>query len=298
MAINRRRAPSSLISSQKKLGGHKTEVVYALLINGTVIHGTQKGDVQDRINNLHSVKSGKKWQIFLYGYNRISNCLHLNMLLPCLDAFPAEYSTYLVDRETCIAFKEDYISQHGRNAAANLTNDAISKIIGNNCYIQAKNKLMAATLNVKTKLEEKEILRAFLDEAIFNNGEVTYLAILDTTFKKDNIFKVFHRLDVLEILSNKLVPAVSVAGKVADDYNVNGQKTLLKYIKPNGSLKNIIEIEIRNDSNSHYRQVRFNMYSKDALGLLINDSLTAEVKNYGDQTILYGKSIEAFIYQS
>ena len=63
--INRRRAPSSEISSQKKRSGHQTEIEYAELINGEVIKGTQKGDVKDRNGNLYSVKSGKKWQVFL-----------------------------------------------------------------------------------------------------------------------------------------------------------------------------------------------------------------------------------------
>ena len=37
------------------------------------------------------------------------------------------------------------------------------------------------------------------------------------------------------------------------------------------SQKNIVEIEIRNDSEIHYKQVRFNMYSKDALFLLTRE---------------------------
>ena len=70
--------------------------------------------------------------------------------------------------------------------------------------------------------------------------------------------------------------------------NHRAQKTIFKYIN-NGKLKNIVEIEIRNDSKNHYRQVRFNMYSKDALSLLLSktkDSSGQKI-NKSDNAILY-----------
>ena len=45
--INRRRSPSSEISRDKKLSGHKNEEIFAELINAQVLKGTQKGDVKD-----------------------------------------------------------------------------------------------------------------------------------------------------------------------------------------------------------------------------------------------------------
>ena len=72
MTINRRRAPSSKISSEKKKSGHRNEVIFASLINGDIKKGTQKGDVEDESGALYSIKSGKKWQIFLYTLGRIS----------------------------------------------------------------------------------------------------------------------------------------------------------------------------------------------------------------------------------
>ena len=63
MTINRRRAPSSQISSEKKISGHSREYEFSELIEGSVISGTQKGDVKKN-NDLFSVKGGKKWQIF------------------------------------------------------------------------------------------------------------------------------------------------------------------------------------------------------------------------------------------
>jgi len=108
MTINRRRAPSSAISSEKKLNGHKQESSYAIIIGGDTIKGTGKGDVKDKNGNLHSVKSGKKWQIFLYGYERISNSRHLKILRPCLDSFTSNATQYFKDRIKCIELKENF----------------------------------------------------------------------------------------------------------------------------------------------------------------------------------------------
>ena len=53
----------------------------------------------------------------------------------------------------------------------------------------------------------------------------------------------------------------SVGGQGIDDINLDGQKTIIKY------KTNIIELEIRNDSINHYRQVRFNMKREKAIDL-------------------------------
>jgi hypothetical protein len=267
--INRRRAPSSAISSEKKLVGHERENNYAALIGGQVIHGIQKGDIRDKNGKFHSVKSGKKWQVFLYAYKRISNCRTLNILQPCLDAFTDDYNQYIKDREECIGFKEKYVREQGREAAKNLSNDDVVKRLGQNTYMQAKEQLAETTQSVCEKLYDKILLHNFLNEAIFNNEEVEYLAIKDTHYKRDGLFKVFAKEDVLNILVERLSPAISKAGRVPEDYNVAGQKTLLRY-QNNRKPKNIVEIEIRNDSSVHYRQVRFNMYSKDTLYLLLS----------------------------
>jgi len=268
MTINRRRAASSAISSAKKKSGHKNEEIYASLIEGEVIKGTQKGDVKDQLDFQYSVKSGKKWQIFLYGHDRIESSKYLRILKPSLEAFPTKSEIYFQDRIRCIEFKEAYVKQHGREAARTLSNAEIIQAIGHNEYVNSKTKLAKASAGVIKFLEDKVFLRKFLAEALFNNNEVSYLAIRDSTYKQDNIFKTFDREDVLDIFSGSLAPAISKAGNVPEDFNVPGQKTLLRYTQNGSSEKNIVEIEIRNDSATHYRQVRFNMYSKDALFLL------------------------------
>jgi len=290
MTINRRRAPSSKISSEKKRKGHKNEDIFASLINGEVIKGTQKGDVKDRNEKLHSVKSGKKWQIFLYSYSRISQSLNLNILKYCQDSFPSDYQTYLSDREKCIAFKENYIKTNGRTAAKSLSNEEVSKNIGKNLYESSKYFLKDNTLKVCDTLKDKTKLRNFYNEALFNNDEVDYLTIKDNQNISDNLFLIFDKNDVLNILVESTFVSTSKAGNVPEDFNVDGQKVLICYKQASGKSKNIIEIEVRNESESKYRSIRFNMYSKDTLSLLNN--LNSIKLN--DNIIVYGEAIPKF----
>ena len=271
MAINRRRAASSAVSSERKLTGHRNEDDFSSLIEGHVISGTQKGDVRDGIDFLYSVKSGKKWQIFLYTHDRIENSKYLSVLTPCLDAFTENATKYFSDRTKTIAFKEQFLEKNGKKAIKELTNEEVYQQLGPNEYIEAKNRLRNSNLIASEKLKDKIFLRNFLAEAIFNNEEVTFLAIKDSTLKKDDIYNVFHREDVLKTFTAALTPGVSRAGYVSIDFNVDGQKTLLCYEKSNGVKKNLVEIEIRNDSDDHYRKVRFNMYSRDALTILLQE---------------------------
>ena len=291
MPVKKRRAASTKISREKKLTGHQNEFDYADMISGERIKGTKKGDVLDKSGNQHSVKGGKKWQVFLYGYERISQSKHLKILTPCLESFTMDAPLYFRDREFCLEYKEEYIKKHGREKARNLSNSDVKRRFKDNAYIEAKEKLSDSTQAVYEKLLEKIELTKFLREAMFNGIEVSFLAIKDDTYKKDNIYKVFEREQVLDIFSKELFPAISKAGSVPEDYNVAGQKTLLCYEREKGKSKNIVEIEIRNDSLQHYREVRFNMYSKDALTILLRNikgesckGLIPGVLTFGDAT--------------
>ena len=289
--INRRRAPSKKISSEKKLAGHKKEVIFANIIGGKVIKGTQKADVEGKNGLLYSIKSGKKWQVFLYGYDRISNSKYLNILKPCLDCFPTDYNKYKQDREICIAYKEEHVKIFGKDATKNLKNESIIQAIGLNAYIKSKTKLGKETDSISQLLQDKKVLRNFLGEAFFNNNEVDLLSIFDTNYNCDERFKIFSKDDVLDTFAEYLTPSISKAGRVPEDYNVEGQKVLLRYRKNDGKIKNIVEIEIRNDSSTHYRQIRFNMYSKDALYLLLNNLNNSSFKTYNEKIYIYDKAI-------
>ena len=290
MTINRRRSPSSKISSEKKKAGHKNEVTFAKLIGGDVKKGTRKGDVLDRSGNLHSVKGGKKWQIFLYTLGRISKCLHLNILKQCIESFPDNYDQYLKDRISCISYKETFKEKNGNEAAKLLTNEDVTKNIGDNVYVNAKYLLKKETEIVSNLLQDKIVLKNFYKEAIFNNNEVNFFTIKDTHYKKDGLFKVFTKDDVLDVLTELTYPSNSAAGRVAIDFNVPGQKTLLRYKDSNGKYKNIVEIEVRNESKIKYRLLRFNMKSKDALYLLCK----LPSKKLNDKILTFGQANEKF----
>lgn len=288
MTINRRRAPSSEVSREKKQGGHTNEAEYALLIGGKTIPGVGKGDVLDNRGKSHSVKSGKKWQVFLYRYDRIEGSRYLCELKACLDAFTIDYPRYVGDRNKCIEKKENLVEERGRAAVGRMTNDEIKDALGSNEYVKAKERLAGATLRVSRKLEDKTFLRQFLAEAIFNKSEVSYLAVKDGAH-----FKVFAASDVLEHLVARIFPATSKAGRVPEDYNVDGQKVLLRYAKGKGH-KNLVEIEIRNDSEQHYREVRFNMYSKDFLAIMLGKEPGLSPMKYCEGVVLYGDAIQLF----
>tara|TARA_B100000575_G_C23027556_1_gene591689 strand:- start:29 stop:922 length:894 start_codon:yes stop_codon:yes gene_type:complete len=290
MTINRRRAPSSKISSDKKKLGHKNEEIFAKLINGTVKKGTRKGDVVGGLETVYSVKSGKKWQIFLYTLDRITNCSNLSILKPCLESFPENYDLYEKDRVICISYKETYLKKYGKDITKKLSNEDVIDILNDNLYINAKYTLCKNTKIVSKLLDNKSVLKDFYSEAIFNNDEVKFLIIKDTHYKKDGLFKVFTKNDVLKILTEFTYPSVSKAGKVPQDFNVDGQKILLCYDKIPGVSKNIVEIEVRNDSKIKYRLLRFNMYSKDALHLL--EKLPS--KKFNDKIQTFGEANEEF----
>jgi hypothetical protein len=290
MPINRRRSPSSKISSEKKRDGHKNEVIFASLIKGEVIKGTQKGDVKDSFNNSYSVKGGKKWQIFLYTRKRIKESIYLNILQPCIDSFPNDYEKYLKDRVTCISFKEKYILENGREAGKLLSNEKVIKKLGENVYFSSKILLNKNNIIISKKLLDKEVLKNFYNEALFNNNEVKFLTIKDNRIKDRNVFKIFTKDDVLNILTEKTFPQISKAGRVPEDLNIEGQKILLCYKKDNGIFKNIVEIEVRNESEDKYRLLRFNMYSKDALDLL--EKLPKKLIN--NSIITYGDANDKF----
>ncbi len=290
MSVKKRRAASSETSREKKLGGHQNEQDFADLIGGQRIVGTKKGDVNDPQGRKYSVKSGKKWQIFLYSYERILKSNFLNVLTPCLEAFTTDAELYFVDREICLRYKESYIEKHGREKAKILKNEDIKKKFSNNEYIKSKDKLAISTLTVCENLKQASNRRNFLQEAIFNGEEVDFLAVKDDSFRCDGSYRVYQRDEVLSILSSELIPGVSNAGNVPEDYNVGGQKTLLRYKTISGTEKNIVEIEIRNDSVQHYREVRFNMYSKDTLILLDKHLGAKPSKSLGKGVLAIGSA--------
>lgn len=110
----------------------------------------------------------------------------------------------------------------------------------------AKQNLKPYMRELSGKLQNPMRLRAFLEKSLFNGGEVDYL-----TVKQDDAFHVFWHADVVDALGENLEV---VNSRAISEGQYDDQKVLFKY---NGV--NLGEIEMRNDSEGHYREIRFNM---------------------------------------
>ena len=130
-----------------------------------------------------------------------------------------------------------------------------------------------------TKLQNQNRLKAFLSKSIFNAGEVVYL-----TIKHNNLFHVFYYTDVLNAMVENLTVLNS---KALAKNHYPEQKVILRYHK-----LNLGEIEMRNDSQVHYREVRFNMIKPRAMELLF--SHIPFKHKYNDHVSVYGYAEKKF----
>ncbi|HET6864185.1 MAG TPA: hypothetical protein VFH37_03250, partial [Candidatus Saccharimonadales bacterium] len=100
----------------------------------------------------------------------------------------------------------------------------------------------------------------------------------------DGIFHVFLNQDVIDVLGNNLEVrnsrAIS-AGQFPE------QKVLFRY---NGI--NLGELEMRNDSPVHYREIRFNMIKPKVMGLLFTN--IPETDRYSSKVYIYGRASRTF----
>ena len=130
-------------------------------------------------------------------------------------------------------------------------------------------------------LQDKRILRAFLNKSLFNAGEVNYLSV-----KHEGVFHIFLNQDVIQVFSDNLEVCNSrarTAGQTPE------QKVLFRY---NGL--NLGELEMRNDSEIHYREVRFNMIKPKVMDLLfmkipLTQQFTSRVRVYGNASKRFGR---------
>jgi hypothetical protein len=144
---------------------------------------------------------------------------------------------------------------------------------------EAKQRLREPMTKLKEKLQSKSRLRAFLNKSLFNGGEVNYL-----TVKHNGIFHVFINKDVIDMFGNYLEICNS---RAISSGQVPEQKVLFRY-----GGKNIGELEMRNDSEIHYREIRFNMIKPRVMELLF-DKIPLK-KKYNDSVWVYGKAEKKF----
>ena len=145
--------------------------------------------------------------------------------------------------------------------------------------VVAKERLRIHMRALLDKLKEKPRLRAFFNKSLFNGGEVNYL-----TIKDNGIFHVFLSTDVLDVLAENLTVANSRAisiGQFAE------QKVIFLY-----QGKNLAELEMRNDTKTHYREVRFNMIKPRAMALLLEKIPVTE--KYNEKVVVHGNASKKF----
>jgi hypothetical protein len=210
-----------------------------------------KKDVIDPSGDAHSVKSGeKKWQIFLYGLERFwkdDTFGAMNgvgdTLADCINAFPPDFRAY----------------QRNKDAA--------------------KERLRRPMRKLAELLQDKRILRAFLNASLFNAGEVDYL-----TVKHEGVFHIFLNKDVIKVFNDNLEVCNSRALTMGQ---IPEQKVLFRYNR-----QNLGELEMRNDSATHYRQIRFNMLKPKVMALFFEKlPLTSR---FNDKVWVYGNAIKRF----
>ncbi len=143
----------------------------------------------------------------------------------------------------------------------------------------AKTRLRASMVELKDKLQDPTRLKAFLNKSLFNGGEVNYL-----TVKDKGLFHVFYGEDVLKVLCENLAVLNSSA---ISSTSMPEQKVILRYAG-----LNLGEIEMRNDSIVHYREIRFNMLKPRVMNLLYGK--IPQTAKYGVHVLVYGNANKHF----
>lgn len=144
---------------------------------------------------------------------------------------------------------------------------------------EAKQRCRIPMRKLAKLLQENRRVRSFINKSMFNAGEVNYL-----TVRHDNVYHVFANKDVVKVFAD----AVTVENSQARSANqVPEQKVIFKY-----DGKNLAELEMRNDSEIHYRQIRFNMMKPRMMKLLFDKiPLTKKFSNY---VLVYGEASKKF----
>jgi hypothetical protein len=143
----------------------------------------------------------------------------------------------------------------------------------------AKERLRIPMRQIAEKLQEKARLRAFLNKSLFNGGEVNYL-----TVKHEGKFHVFLNKDVIDVLGDSLEVCNSRAITLIQKPE---QKVLLRY-----KGLNVGELEMRNESPVHYREIRFNMIKPKVMSLLF--AKIPKTSEYNNLVYVYSNASKSF----
>ncbi len=250
-------------ASLKKISGHINEYDYADLISANVNAGgqTRKMDVLDGRHDAHSVKAGKKWQIFLYSRERFerNTVFQLlgeipNYMISCIDTLPKD--------------RDDRVKNSGYYKIA----------------------LQNPMRKLAEKLQDKKLLEAFMSKAFFESGGVKYLAILPVEFDQietpadEKIFHVFDSEEVINTLCNGMVVRNSMA---RNKNQYDAQKVIFRH------KKNMGEIELRTDKKQ-YGRMKMWFDAKYVLSFLQEKIIQKEI--VFSRVMVYGKGIRKMQY--
>lgn len=231
-----RKSMTSRQASVKKIGGHDAEDDFAEVIGGNVLTGQRKGDVRLEIGDdkkFFSVKSNvEKIQVFLYAESRFGGDEfgELNGFCKnCICAYPEEMKDYLENKNR---YKDNEIS--------------------------------TSMKQLRNVLEDKDTLSYFLHISFFGN-RTEFLVMRD---KEDgSTWHIFHYKTISESMPEHLKVMNSKA-RYSDEFD--NQKVVLKAEvgKRRGDWVNVFEIEVRHDSEVHYRQLLLGAYRDKLFTLL------------------------------
>jgi len=132
---------------------------------------------------------------------------------------------------------------------------------------------------LKEKLQEPNRLKALISKSMFNGGEVNYL-----TVKDKGVFHVFWGRQIIDLFVRKIDVVNSKAISVNQTPE---QKVVFKY-----KGFNLGEIEMRNDTPIHYREIRFNMLKRKFMEMVF-DNIKHKIK-YNEFVYVYGEAINKF----
>lgn len=254
-----KRAMTSEKASHVKRQGHKDALNFAILLGLKKDYQNDikaKKDVIDQSGYSYSVKSGeKKWQIFLYSQSRFQNDVLFQSLNGLGDLFVECINAFPPKRK-------DYLK---------------NKLL-------YKKKLSKAILKIKNYFTHTKKLKAFFAMSFFNGNEVDFLVI-----KENARYNIFHAKDVVDVLAKNCVTDTSKKRKKGE---LDHQKVVFKIKNEKNKLVTIGEIEMRNDSDMHYREVKFWMSKPLTLNLLKTN--IKQFKDYSKKIRIFGSAIKKF----
>lgn len=104
------------------------------------------------------------------------------------------------------------------------------------------------------------------------------------TVKHDGVFHVFWHNDIVTVLADNLEVCNS---KAITPGQIPEQKVLFRYKGRNAG-----ELEMRNDSPTHYQEIRFNMLKPKVMELLFEK--ISQTGRYNEKVLVYGNASKHF----